>query len=141
MKPRVGRARTLVFTLFLLLVVYAVVEGGAYVAYWIIFREPLSLTALRQERHQIQSSGWHRPRDLARRLRREAIHPFLGYVRNPEVRVRFGPHIDAYGFLSAPPPIQQRTPGKIIVAIVGGSVAKNFAAFAADRAPTLSSAL
>ena len=57
------------------------------------------------------------------------VHPYIGYVFQPShgdpnqmVNEKF--HITDYGYVDDQPPIRRRTVDKVIVAIVGGSVAR-----------------
>ncbi len=51
--------------------------------------------------------------------REEVLHPYVGFVHGPRHGGRLG--------FAAPEPVQRRTPDRLIVAVVGGSVANAFA--------------
>jgi hypothetical protein len=76
----------------------------------------------------------------------DSVHPYLGFVRRPKDRGVIAlpvmgalvplPYlepgtlpINAFGFIDANPPIQHREKGKLIVGIVGGSLAEEFCEF------------
>lgn len=67
---------------------------------------------------------------------REALHPYLGFVLDRGLEFDFaGRHfsINEYGFVDARSPLQRRSPDKVIVGILGGSVAEIFHRAAGER--------
>ncbi len=60
----------------------------------------------------------------------EIVHPYLGWVRQPS-RNSAAPHPDAavndFGFVDRDLPIQTRAPEKVVIGVLGGSVAEQFA--------------
>ncbi len=66
-----------------------------------------------------------------------SLHPYLGFVYDPGkqergFRKRHGYGINDYGFIDDGNPIHQRSPDRLIVAIVGGSVAYYVSVFAEE---------
>ena len=58
-----------------------------------------------------------------------SIHPYIGYVNNPEVvssKDHSGVSISDYGFIDTQSPIHIKNPNEIIIGITGGSVAAWF---------------
>ena len=70
-------------------------------------------------------------------IRDHVLHPFVGYVRNPEVRpdlfnqLRVDSRINAWGFFG-PPPVGGEDPEVSRVAILGGSLALELFLYARD---------
>ncbi len=80
-------------------------------------------------------------------ISKEVIHPYLGFVYNPEANSpKMTAHHDGfpisdYGFLDDKSPIQRRGPDRVVLGITGGSFAAKFAANgAASLVRTLSKA-
>jgi hypothetical protein len=60
-------------------------------------------------------------------LNEDSVHPYLGFVRRPlDHEEPETLPINSFGFVDANPPIQHREKGKVIVGIVGGSLAEQF---------------
>jgi hypothetical protein len=60
----------------------------------------------------------------------DSVHPYFGFVRRPKEEPEAGTlPINAFGFIDANPPIQHREKGKLIVGILGGSLAEEFCEF------------
>lgn len=60
----------------------------------------------------------------------DILHPYLGFVRQPRPdndSAASEDQVSPWGFVGNSSPIQQRRPGKVIVGILGGSVAEEFA--------------
>src|SRR4029077_3209925 len=114
----VGRTKTFLFALLTLGCVYAVAETAAYLAYWIIFHEPLSFQALSREREMLARNNWDESSSRGQRQAREVVHPFLGYVKNPRARQPQGVHTNEYGFTGESTPVQRRSSDKLIVAVL-----------------------
>ncbi|MFN0056735.1 MAG: hypothetical protein ACKV0T_31715 [Planctomycetales bacterium] len=60
----------------------------------------------------------------------EVLHPFVGFVRRPTEQTR--PHqgklgISDFGYLDDSPPLRKRGDDRVLIGIVGGSVAEEFA--------------
>ena len=62
----------------------------------------------------------------------DSVHPYFGFVRRPKDQDNAEPGtlpINEFGFIDAKSPIQHREKGKVIVGIVGGSLAQEFCQF------------
>jgi hypothetical protein len=62
----------------------------------------------------------------------EIVHPYLGWVRQPQVRATadHSEFVNSFGYSDREQPLRTRSPDKIIIGILGGSVAEQFAASA-----------
>jgi hypothetical protein len=118
----VRAAKWLVFTLLVIASVYAFTETAAVLTYRLSFGEPFSFSHLTTERAAIENEETVFE-DTSRTGRGEVIHPYVGYVRNPEVAKG---SVNVYGLMEHINPIQSRKSGQLIVAITGGSVARQF---------------
>jgi len=115
--------RIAIYLVFLL----ALSEGLAFFGYRIVRGEWFSYGAVRTHAGAIcavdQSASWppeHGGRDLE-----ITIHPFLGFVLEPEDLPQY--EISDFGFVDSTPPIHKRSAETLIVGITGGSVAESFA--------------
>jgi hypothetical protein len=52
----------------------------------------------------------------------EALHPYLGYVMDPSLT----PNVSSEGFYGGASPVRKRSPGRVLIGILGGSVAAGF---------------
>jgi hypothetical protein len=60
----------------------------------------------------------------------DSVHPYFGFVRRPKDPPEPGTlPINGFGFIDSNPPIQHRGKGKVIVGILGGSLAEEFCRF------------
>jgi hypothetical protein len=125
-----SRAKSAIFSALLLCATIGLIELMALAAYRIAFGEWFSYRQLQAARLAlIQPSP-----ALFQPLTREAtvdgqqpawvIHPYYGYVTNPAI----SPAVDKFGFLGNEDQIQSASPDKIVVAVVGASVATQLAA-------------
>jgi hypothetical protein len=60
----------------------------------------------------------------------EIVHPYLGWVRAPRPDVRSASPetaVNDYGFMGGELPLRTRSPDKVIIGILGGSLAEEFA--------------
>jgi hypothetical protein len=61
----------------------------------------------------------------------DSVHPYFGFVRRPKEQPEPDSlPVNAYGFVDSNSPIQHREAGKVIVGILGGSLAEEFCDFA-----------
>jgi hypothetical protein len=92
------------------------------------------LKGLRQRREALGSSADAAAGAEATPEPVTVLHPYLGFVRNPRRRLDPLPDgtlltdsaVNDLGFPEGPPPVQKRSPGKLVFAILGGSLAMNF---------------
>jgi hypothetical protein len=112
----------------------AALEGGARLLYARTLHRPFDAAAIRA---RLRDAG---PADGAAlptvdpalandpRVADQSVilHPYFGYVANPEKR-----GVNAFGFFG-PPPIATRGPDVALVAVIGGSVAEQLVAIAGE---------
>ena len=110
------------------------IEIAAFVGYWIVAGHRLSLTAVNVAKNKLAAEtgsdfadGTNSPRDgadprVVLDARKEMIHPYLGYTREPKASGKVSP----YGFYYRQG-LPQRRPHQYNIAVVGGSVALLFA--------------
>lgn len=122
--------KRVLFGVVLAAAIYLVAEGAAIAAYWAIFGERLSFSANAERRAAVArdpGGGWTESVDVEEEPEgdpfggqsRRVLHPYLGYVMRPKEK----PDGPFYGINFGENPIHQREPGKLIIAVVGGSVA------------------
>jgi len=103
------------------LVVVLALEAGAYVGLWLVPSPETLETAPPQAETE--------PLGIAPYLAAEMLHPFLGYVWNPEMdhaeleRVAHGLHVTPFGFIDDSDVLPRRGPHTAVVAVTGGSFA------------------
>ena len=122
------------FWLALLLLFYGMTEGLAYVTYTVATRSRFHFGLLDAERDQwrLQTNTAFGLDDVPTRyrIRREVLHPYLGFVHDPTV----DEDLKASPFgISDVDPVQKRSPGKVIVGFFGGSFAEDVAYTAAGK--------
>jgi hypothetical protein len=128
MQMKRSRAKLAIFYAVLVLGLFAVGELLAFATYLIAFPEPFSYDSLQSQRLAVirlmeeESVGGRAdgPPWL--------IHPYYGFVSNPSDRQR----VDKFGFFGHEDQIQVAAPDKVVVAIIGGSVAARLASSAFD---------
>lgn len=133
-----SRGKRLAFRATALVLAWLVCEAAGYCGYWLWNGTPFSWSAYQRERMDrtsvVEGSGV-----LAQ------VHPYVGFVEEPRarsgvVRASDGAAIPVseFGYVDDKTPIQAREPDKVVVAILGGSVA---CYFAVDGVETLEAAL
>ena len=130
------RAKRIVFGLMLAAFVYGLLELCAMTGLWILNGERLSLAQLREmeaDRAELKLRALPTASaNLAQGSRKhQVLHPYIGYVgdadKNHLRKERGIVPYNEFGFSEEDSPLQHRSPDKVIVAIVGGSVAYMFA--------------
>jgi hypothetical protein len=131
-----SRAKRACFVLLLLGCLAVVGEGGSYGCLRYLRGQRGSLAALQTERLGLchQEVAVNQAFQADGKL--IAHHPYLGFVycptdNSPAFRQIHGRGINSFGFIDDGDPIQQRGPDKVIVGILGGSVAFWFSAHGA----------
>ncbi len=130
------KKRRVRFRLVIVVATLIACELASFMVVWIQTGQPVLWTEFQRKRSQIigRFSGNNQfviaKRDEGRTLgegaglRREVIHPYVGYALDPTVM----PGINEFGFHKAKSDLPQaRADDKLIVGIVGGSVAETFA--------------
>lgn len=121
---RIPRRRLWMYRLAILLMLFGVAEFLSWVAMTML-GAPTS-TALLREQQAATATG-----AMTSAGATEAIHPYLGWVRNPQISLpeKFGStdiQTNRLGFLDNGPSVRKRSPDKFLIAIAGGSVAWQF---------------
>lgn len=109
------------------------VELSAFATYALMTARAFSFTEVRTEQRErfrgvpIDGSA------AAHEARLEALHPYLGYVYNPDANrdaltAFHGFPISSYGFLDDRGPIRTKSPDRLLVGMLGGSFASLFSA-------------
>jgi hypothetical protein len=127
--PTLHRAKRIAFRILTLFLVWAVLEVGGFLLYWLVAGHPFSWAAMQDRRRERAS----RPVGADASVFAQ-IHPYVGYVEEPGgesgvrrlVDGRRVP-ISEFGYIDDKTPIQARGPDHIVVGITGGSVASYFA--------------
>ncbi len=141
--PRRRWARRLAFAAIALLLVVGVLEVGGAVAWWIATGSPFTWGRAATARELARTGSLAEAADATaadvataqRATNRDVVvHPYFGFVYNqggaPGTPL---PPISAYGFVDAGSPLRPAAADTYVVAVVGGSVAMQFAYYAGDR--------
>jgi hypothetical protein len=110
-----------------------VLEGASALTFRLVEGKTFSFRRLRQERQTLAVARTNP--DSAAPNSLFMVHPYLGKVLNPRwpgVLPGENP-ISAYGFCDRQPPIHHRSANKVIVGLVGGSVASQLSAQGGER--------
>ncbi len=129
------RRRTWRWLLLGLVVLAALAEGASYLAYWAAAGEPFSYAGaqLRRARVATPALGGDAKHAIFGPPPMADVHPYLGFCYNPDFRgkmLRGEDSATEWGFTGKDnrPPVRRRGPGKVVVGILGASVASIFAA-------------
>ena len=122
-KP-LSRGKRFVFGLILLGLLYGFMELVSFLTLSIVGGRPFSFTAARAQRQEAAAVV----QDAAATAELEVLHPYVGYLYNPEAPELPVPGpVNQIGLPGSESPIRKRSPNKVIVGIFGGSVAFGFA--------------
>ncbi|MFO1052788.1 MAG: hypothetical protein U1F36_11290 [Planctomycetota bacterium] len=131
-RRRRSRGKRLAFAAVLLAVLYATIEAAAFAAYWVIDGKPFGFARVHDEQVRIagEDTAAAAPTTDKYDARFDgAQHPFLGYVYDPTenygVAKTTSFPVSDHGFRGERSPIVHRRPDRLIVGIVGGSVAES----------------
>lgn len=109
--------------LFYLLVI---VELVSFAGFWVADGQPFTYGRLSAERaaraRPAEGEGAGAPAEMAEEYK-WALHPYVGYVLHPRISPRLQRLVNSYGFADDKPSVQKRSDEKVIVGIIGGSVA------------------
>jgi hypothetical protein len=122
----------LAFNALMLLGTWALVEGVSFVATAMLLGPPAQMAEQRRITSRLepfQPGGYF--------VAPTVIHPYVGAVLEPKddggkLSIAGKYRITEYGFVDDGPPIHKRAPDRVIVCILGGSVARQFSMFASD---------
>lgn len=127
--------KRVVFALVTGVLVCALIEWIAWVAVWVtdgrMFRYERLREEIRAAARGSEGAGLQDPRQPS--TIQLVPHPYMGFVyppslNKPEFEDYHRHPINAYGFVDSDPPIRKRDPGRVIIGIVGASVAYWFSA-------------
>ena len=119
--PRPHR-RVALFVVFSIVLTLAAVEAVAFVGIWIQDKRPFTPGRLQLERAAIvEEFDTEGPAGLTDTP--DAPHPYLGFVRNPDLQET----ISEFGYPESTPLFTRRADDRVVIAVVGGSVAFHFA--------------
>ena len=122
-------AKKSLFYTILVFILIGVLEGLSWIVFSLLFEDPYSQETIQVQRYKVIvepskpfEMNEEQRRDIAATHRREAIHPYLGFVLDPE-KMPFT-SVNKYGFVGDLPPLgNSNHDNKYTIAIVGGSFA------------------
>ena len=120
---RRSRGRTILFYAILVCVVAAGIEVMAEAAYRIAFGEWFSYRKVQALRAGLRNAAQAGP-VAGGQLAYWVLHPYYGFVTDPEP---IGSSVNESASSAMRIRIQRADPGKLVVAVLGGSVATQFA--------------
>jgi hypothetical protein len=123
---RPSRARRAAFAAVLAVLVWAALEFFASAALWIRDGRRFSPARAQAQRDRVlaQKFGWAQPlveSEVPDFVKPDVLHPYLGFVNATSPG-----HGSPLGFPSPDAIVERRGPDRLVVAIVGGSVAQGF---------------
>jgi hypothetical protein len=127
-RRNLSRGKRIAFAVILLGMAWLSCEVAAWPLYRVVAGKSFSWSELQQERRE--RAG--RPEGIGAGVM-SRVHPYVGYVQDPSPASGQVRHFDGktmpisnFGYIDDKDPIQKRGPGKVIVGILGGSVASFF---------------
>lgn len=120
-----GRRKRWLFGLLLVVGLYLLAEVCSYFAYWALDGKPFQFKRVKVAP---TAQPWKAMDHAGQETGLYVLHPFLGVVYNPDWtgKLPYEATISEYGYADTGTPIHKRAPDKVIVGIVGGSVASIF---------------
>jgi hypothetical protein len=130
------KRRRWLFRVVVLLLVAAVAEAGSYFTYWAASGHRFSYEDIRRQQQRLLERKDIEERKTNSALRTE-IHPYIGFVYNPHCKRYILPGENPttrWGFTDREgrSPVRKRAANKVIVGVVGASVASIFAGSGAE---------
>jgi hypothetical protein len=134
-RRRLSLPKRVAFSAIVLIASWLLCELGAFVFYWLFQGRLFSWQKTQADRLE-----W-----LDRPSRQDAnllanVHPYSGYVEEPGADSGLRSHrtgqpvpVSDFGYIDDKSPLQPRGPDRVVVAILGGSVACHFAINGTDR--------
>ncbi len=127
--------KRIVFAVLTLFLAWGLLEISAFFLSWLALDEPFAFAAIQRRRDDLPDH--FDSRDASRFAR---VHPYVGYVMEPTSDSGAKPFpggpslpISVYGYIDDKLPFQTRRPGRVVVGIVGGSVACSFAVYGTKK--------
>ncbi len=129
-RPRlIGLRKRLTFTIVTGVFIWLICEVGAFFLSWLLTGRPFSWDQLQSQRLALLKDV-----DGPRANIVSEVHPYVGFVERPRAESTYRRFADdqpvpvsSFGYLDDKEPIQTRQPDRVIVGILGGSVACHFA--------------
>ena len=125
----VSRGKRLGFVLLTGLGAWLICEAGAFFLYWILTARPFSWERFQNQRIALLNDVEGPKPNIV-----SEVHPYVGFVEKPRPESSFRRFADGrpmpvsrFGYVDDKEPIVARRPDRIIIAILGGSVACHFA--------------
>ncbi|MFH1998026.1 MAG: hypothetical protein ABIK28_00030 [Planctomycetota bacterium] len=116
-------------SLLLMVIFILLLEAASFVVFWIGQGLPFSYTQVEEQQKTCASfelapkTGSTETKEAKQPQKLSvAIHPYLGYVQNSDV----DHESNTFGFLDADLPVQTRDESRVIIGVLGGSVAHLF---------------
>lgn len=120
-----SRRKILVFVAVLAVFVCGITELAALAAFRFTYGVSFSYERLQNERRNLIPKELP-PQERAAHLNMAALHPYLGFVTDPDQANHSEKEYSEHGLFRLDDAIQKRQPGKVIIGIMGGSVATHF---------------
>lgn len=132
--PRPRLRKRVLFSLIMIAGTFLLIEVGAFLGFSVIRGVTFSWSAIQAERSRIVANAVHSQSILGQ------VHPYVGFVEEPRAESDVTPMggskpvpISDFGYYDHASPLHVRSPKKVIVGILGGSVACLFAVNGTDR--------
>lgn len=134
-RPGLSRRKRLAFCAMTLILSWLLCEIGAFLLLWLWLGRPFSWAEAQNERRDRAN----RPEGSSANVFSE-VHPYVGFVEEPRSDSRVHRSSDGqevpvseFGYIDDKEPIQARGPDRIVVAILGGSIACYLAVNGTER--------
>jgi len=135
-----SRGKRVLFGSIVVLGLWLFVEALAFVLFPIVEGKTFSYGRIREQQRRISGEELEiavdRAPDAWEPLEPQVVHPYLGYVFDPSIPWPAANPRDAksdWGFADIAPPFHERARDRLIVGIVGGSLAREFARDGTER--------
>jgi hypothetical protein len=123
-RPPLSRGKRFTFGLVLLVLLYFFAELLSFFALSLVARKPFSFSTAAAQKREAATSL----QQSAATAQLEVLHPYVGYVYNPDApEIPVPGPVNQVGLAGTESPIHRRSPDSVIVGIFGGSVAYGFA--------------
>ena len=121
----VSRRRKLLYGAIVAILVYGAMEIGAATTFFLLTSRPFSFSEIHQRREALLENAGSSPGSPSIGGEAEVIHPYLGYVMNPEVNSprllsELRLPISDFGFIDDTLPIQKKRDDTVIIGVFGG---------------------
>ena len=130
-----SRTKRVGFAVVAMILSWLLCELAGYLLFWLWLGRPFSWAEAQNQRRDRAN----RPQAVTSNVFSD-VHPYVGYVEEPRKnsgvrRTRDGRllPVSEFGYIDDKDPIQARGPDRVVVAILGGSVACYFAVNGTDR--------